>query len=136
MPISDVVFLEANDPDEVANSEDPYSYGKWFKAKNIDMIALSQLGEILGVSSYKEMMSGFQPIHPPEGEAFILSFPEELQDKIRGITDQEIDSVLMPWSKIDEFGGTASIEVLKDYLVGLRSFLNGSAGYANLFLSI
>ncbi len=72
MPISDVVFLEGNEPEEVVNSEDPYSYGKWFNAKNIDMIPLSQLGEFLGVASYKELMKGFQPVHPPKGEAFFV----------------------------------------------------------------
>jgi hypothetical protein len=81
VPISDVIFLEGNNPEEVVNSEDPYSFGNWFRAKSIDMIPLSQLGEMLGMSAYKELMNGFQPVHPPEGEAFILSFPEELQDK-------------------------------------------------------
>lgn len=135
MPISDVVFLEGNDPEEVVNDEDPYLFGKWFSAKNIDMIPLSQLGEMLGVSTYKELMKGFQPIHPPEGETFILSFPAELQDKIRVLNDDEISEVIERWSKIEEFGG-APEESLRQYLVGLRAFLNENSGYANLFLSI
>lgn len=81
MPISDIVLLEGNNPDEVMSSEDPYEYGNWFSAKNIDMIPLSMLGDILGVSSYSELMKEFQPVVPPEGEAFLLSFPEKLQDK-------------------------------------------------------
>lgn len=136
MPISDVVFLEGTDPGEVVNSEDPYSFGKWFGAKNIDMIPLSKLGEMLGVSTYKELMKGFQPVHPPEGEAFMLSFPNELQDRIRGLDDQEIAAVVAQWSKIDEFGGNAPIEPLYKYLAGLRDFLNEHSGYANLFLAI
>lgn len=136
MPISDVVFLENNDPEEVVNSENPYSFGKWFSAKNIDMIPLSRLGELLGVSTYKELMKGFQPVHPPEGEAFMLSFPKELQDKIRSLSDNDIAEIVMPWSKLDEFGGNAPEEPLRQYLVGLRTFLVGNSGYANLFLSI
>ena len=58
MAISDVVFLNGNDPEEVMNSEEPYSYGNWFSAKNIDMIPLSMLGEILNISSYKDLMGG------------------------------------------------------------------------------
>ncbi|WP_447527577.1 hypothetical protein [Vreelandella sp. TE19] len=135
MPISDVVFLEGNDPEEVVNSEDPYSYGKWFNAKNIDMIPLSQLGDILGVSSYKELMKGFQPVHPPEGEALILSFPQALQDKIKNLNDDEISEVIGRWSKIEEFHG-APEEPLRQYLAGLREFLNENSGYANLFLSV
>ncbi|WP_321346257.1 hypothetical protein [Halopseudomonas oceani] len=135
MPISDVVFLEGNDPEEVVNSEDPYLYGKWFNAKNIDMIPLSQLGEFLGVSSYKELMKGFQPVHPPEGESFILSFPEALQDKIKNLNDDEISEVIGRWSEIEEFHG-APEEPLRQYLEGLRDFLNENSGYANLFLSI
>ncbi|UDL06997.1 hypothetical protein [Marinobacter sp. CA1] len=135
MPISDVVFLEGNDPEEVVNSEDPYSYGKWFNAKNIDTIPLSLLGEFLGVSSYKELMKGFQPVHPPEGEAFVLSFPKALQDRIRSLNDDEISEVINPWSRIEEFHD-APEESLRQYLAGLRDFLNENSGYANLFLSI
>ncbi|MFI2809659.1 hypothetical protein [Microbulbifer sp. JSM ZJ756] len=135
MPISDVVFLEGNDPEEVVNGDDPYSFGRWFRAKNIDMIPLSKLGEILGVATYEELMRGFQPAHPPEGEAFILSFPEALQDKIRELNDEELPEIVGRWSKIEEFGN-APEEPLRQYLVGLRSFLNENAGYANLFLSI
>ena len=136
MPISDVVFLEGSDPEEVVNSEEPYSLGKWFRAKNIDMIPLSKLGEMLGVSTYQNLMKGFQPVHPPEGEAFILSFPKELQDRIRGLDDQEIAAVVTQWSKIDEFGGDAPEEPLHNYLAGLRDFLNERSGYANLYLAI
>ncbi|MEQ3725630.1 hypothetical protein [Alcanivorax sp.] len=136
MPVSDVVFLEGNDPEEVANSENPYLFGNWFSAKNIDMIPLSQLGEMLGVSTYKELMKGFQPVHPPEGEAFILSFPEELQDKIKELSESSITDVVVPWSRIEEFGGNAPEEQLQQYLVGLRNSLNENTGYANLFLSI
>ena len=135
MPISDVIFLEGNDPEEVLSSEDPYSYGKWFNAKNIDMIPLSRLGEFLCVSSYKELMNGFQPIHPPEGEAFILSFPEALQDKIRGLNDEEISDAVCWWSQTEELAG-APEEPLRQYLAGLRDFLNEYSGYANLFLSV
>ncbi|WP_428240844.1 hypothetical protein [Gynuella sp.] len=135
MPISDVIFLEGNDPEEVVNSEDPYLLGKWFRANNIDMIPLSKLGEMLDVADYKDLMKGFQPIHPPEGEAFILSFPKKLQDKIRVLSDNEITEVVSQWSTIEEFGGEPD-EQLKQYLVGLQAFLNENEGYANLFLSI
>ncbi len=136
MPISDIVFLEGNDPDEVMNSENPYEYGKWYNAKNIDMIPLSMLGEILEVSSYEDLMKGFQPIVPPEGEAFILSFPTELQDRIKILTDDEINGAVSHWSKIEEFGGNAPEEPLQQYLMGLRDFLNTNEGYADIFLSI
>lgn len=135
MPISDVVFLEGNNPDEVMNSENPYEYGKWFKAKNVDMIPLSLLGEILGVSSYNELMQGFQPVVPPEGEAFLLSFPEVLQDRIKSLTDDEVRNVVSEWSKIEEFSGDASEEPLQEYLIGLRDFLNIREEYAYIFLS-
>lgn len=136
MPISDIVFLEGNDPDEVMNSENPYEYGKWFKAKNIDMIPLSMLGEYLGVSSYKELMKGFQPVVPPEGEAFLLSFPEALQNRIKSLTDDEIKNVVSEWSKIEEFGGNAPEEPLQQYLMGLRDFLSTKGEYAYIFLSV
>ena len=135
MPISDIVFLEGNDAEEIISSEDPYSCGKWFHAKNIDMIPLSKLGEILGVATYKELMSSFQPIHPPEGEAFILSFPRILQDKIKSLTDHDISDVVEQWSRIDEFHGALSAP-LKDYLSGLCRFLNSNQGYANIFLTV
>jgi hypothetical protein len=136
MPISDVVFLEGNDPEKVINSEDPYLFGKWFHAKNIDMIPLSLLGELLGVSSCKELMKGFQPVHPPEGEAFVLSFPKELQDRIRGLSDSDIAEAVVSWVKIEEFGGNAYEESLRHYLVGLRDFMSENSGNANLFLSL
>ena len=136
MPISDVVFLDGNDPEEMMFSDDPYSYGKWFSAKNIDTIPLSVLGELLGVASYKELMKGFQPILPPEGESFLLSFPEPLQDRIRVLSDQEIVDVASKWSKIDEFRGGVVEESLQNYIKGLRSFLNSVNGYASLFLSV
>lgn len=135
MPISDVVFLEGNEPEHVLNSDGPYLHGKWFNSKNIDMIPLSQLGELLGVASYKELMVEFQPVHLPEGEAFILSFPSVLQDKIKSLNDDEISEVIGKWSRIEELHGTPE-ELLKQYLSGLRDFLNEHSGYANLFLSI
>ncbi|AJQ95454.1 hypothetical Protein YC6258_03418 [Gynuella sunshinyii YC6258] len=41
------VFLEGNDPEALLDSKNPYCFGKWFRAKNIDMIPLSQPGEML-----------------------------------------------------------------------------------------
>jgi hypothetical protein len=136
MPLSDVVFLEGNDPEAVAYSPEPYSLGTWFHAKNIDLIPLSMLGELLGVATYKDLMSGFQPLFPPDGECFILSFPDALQDKIRTLTDDEIGEITPRWSEIDEFRGSSPAESLTAYLSSLRDFLNENDGYAALHLAV
>jgi hypothetical protein len=136
MPLSDVVFLNGNSPEDVANSPEPYSLGTWFHAKNMDLIPLSKLGELLGVATYKDLVSGFRPLFPPEGDSFVLSFPEELQDKIRSLTDDEISDVVSGWADIEEFGGFATTESLATYLKSLREFLNANSGYAALHLSV
>lgn len=136
MPLSDIVFLEGNNPEDVANSPEPYSLGTWFHAKNIDLIPLSKLGELLSVATYKDLMSGFNPLFPPEGDGFILSFPEVLQDKIRSLTDDEISEVVPRWAEIEEFGEFATTESLTTYLKSLREFLNANTGYAALHLAV
>ncbi len=69
-------------------SEDPYSTGKWFEAKNINRIPLARLGEFLGVSTYDTLMKGFEPPHlSPDYLRSLESIPEVLQDKIRTLTD-------------------------------------------------
>lgn len=136
MPISDVVFLEGHDAKEILYSEDTYEKGKWFLAKNIDLIPLSQLGEILGVASYVELMHNFRPILPPEGEQFLLTFPRNLQDKIRRLTNEEIVNAASEWSKIDDFGGWMTTDSLTDYLSSLKDFLNSSNKDAYLYLCV
>ena len=136
MPISDVVLLEGTAPNELMNSDEPYQHGKWFMAKNIETIPLSKLGEILGVSTYSDLMKGFEPIVPPEGEAFLLSFPEILQDRIKSLSDDEINTAVEKWVHIDEFGPNAPEEPFRVYLRELRDFLNGSNEYAVLYLAV
>lgn len=126
MPITDLVFLEGNEPEAVLYNEIPYGKGYWFHAKNIGPTPLAMLGSFLGVASYDELQEGFCPVVPPEGEAVLLNFPQILQDKLREILDSEIQNVVSKWVEIDEFAETASEEDLAEYLKGVRNFLGES----------
>ncbi|WP_444944062.1 hypothetical protein ACJJIK_02230 [Microbulbifer sp. ZKSA006] len=136
MPISDIVFLDGNEPEEVLYCEDQAECGIWFRAKNIDSVPLSKLGEILGVGTCKELSSGFQPAVPPEGEAFLLNFPVALKNKIASCSAQEIESASNEWVKIDEFRGGMSTEMARKYISSLKEFLQNSDEDVFLFLSI
>jgi len=135
VPITDLVFLEGNKPESILYDEDNFEKGRWFQAKNIDIIPLSKLGSLLGVSSYEELMSEFEPAVPPEGEAVLLNFPIKLQDKLKTLTDNEISKVVVEWCKIEEFY-SATEESLKDYLIRLREFLSVSNEPVYLFWSV
>ena len=123
--ISDLVFLNGSAPEDILDAEEGEEVGVWFRAKNIEMIALSKLGEKLGVEGYKELMSGFRPAVDPEGESVILTFPKSLQSKLACLTDSEIESVSKVWAGIDEFDGHASVDSLVNYLKAVREYLSG-----------
>ncbi len=118
------------------DSEVPYSVGVWFHAKNIDDIALSKLGDVLGIATYDDLMSGFNLLTEREGEAWIFSFPESLQDKIRSLGDDEIAAVAPQWARIEEFRGSVPTDSLISYISTMRDFLKANEGYAVMFLSI
>ena len=136
MPISDVVFLDGHSPERVMDAEVPYSVGTWFHAKNIDDIALSQLGEMLGIASYDDLMSGFTCLTPLDAYRWLFSIPEALQDKIRSLEDDEIAAVAPQWAGIEEFRGHVRADSLISYISELRDFLNANEGYAALFVSM
>lgn len=131
--ISDLVFLQDYTPEEVIDIETIYEKGSWFQAKNIDIIPLSQLGEMLGVSDYDSLMKEFIPAIEPEGESVLLAFPSILQEKLTTISDEEIETVAVKWSKIEEFWGFAPVEGLIDYLKRAREFLSQSKEPVYLF---
>lgn len=133
--ISDLVFLQGHAPEEVIDGETIYEKGSWFQAKNIDIIPLSKLGEMLGVSDYDSLMKEFVPAIEPEGESVLLAFPNILQEKLTTISDDEIESVAIEWSKIEEFWSSAPAEGLVDYLKRAREFLSQSKESVYLFWS-
>jgi hypothetical protein len=122
--LTDLVFLNSLSIDELMASYN-YQIGLWYQAKNIDMIPLSFLGEMLNVASYETLMEGFIPVSEP-AEKMLFSFPIELQAKLKTITDSEINSVINNWSKIEEFRNSMSSEECKKYLIDVRNFLNKS----------
>ena len=136
MPISDVVFLMGNSPEQVLDTEHPYSVGVWFHAKNIDQIALSQLGQMLGIASYDDLIGGFTALTPLDSERWLFSIPETLQDNIRSLEDDEIVAIAQQWAGIEEFHGGVTADSLISYISELRDFLNANEGYAALFLSV
>ena len=118
------------------DTELPYSVGVWYHAKNIDDIALSQLGKMLSIASYDDLIGGFNPLTPLDSERWLFSIPETLQDKIRNLEYDEIVAVAPQWAGIEEFRGSVPTDSLISYISELRDFLNGNEGYAALFLSV
>ena len=124
MSLCDILACEINQLEEIIIQEDPYSKGSWFKAKNIGMIELSKLGEMLEVGSYDSLSDGFKLVGEPLDQGpWPQTIPVELTDRLSVLSEDEIIEVCDHWSKIEEFRGHAAPDALKDYLLGLREFL-------------
>jgi hypothetical protein len=122
--LTDLVFLNGLTINKLMASSN-YQLGLWYLAKNIDMIALSTLGEMLNVAPYKTLMDGFILASEP-AEQMLFSFPADLQAKLKTLSDTEIDSVINKWSQIEEFRNSMPAEACKKYLIDVRDFLNKS----------
>jgi hypothetical protein len=136
MPLSDIVACDQDQLLDIVTQEEAYSKGAWFYAKNIDMIVLSKLGEMLGVAAYDELMEGFELVGEPLDDGpWPHTLPEALLAKLAKITDAEIDEVVPRWAKIEEFHGGWE-EGLREYLSGLRTFLAANRGPYFLVLGL
>jgi len=123
MPLSDLLSCPEDELEAIITNEAPYSSGTWFLAKNIGMIQLCKLGELLGLGSYRDLKRGFglvgEPL--PDGPWPETTHPA-LIAKLRDVSDAEIQSVVNDWARTEELAGT-SPENLADYLTRLRDFL-------------
>ena len=129
MPLSDILSCDETMVEAAITSERPYTIGDWYLAKGISTIELSKLGEMLKVSDYDSLMSGFELVGEPLPEGpWPERIPEVLTAKLRTITDEEIAHVCQPWAKIEEFFGTVAPADLVPYLTELRGFLAANHG--------
>lgn len=129
MPLSDILSCPLEEVEACVTSEDPYSVGAWFMAKNIGMIELCQLGEMLGVDSYDALTDGFDLVGEPLDDGpWPQTIPASLTDKLQALTDAEITNASQQWVEIEEFDGMATVESLADYLNRLREFLAANQG--------
>lgn len=129
MPLSDIVSCPEDQLEEVITHEEPYQLGTWYLAKNIGTIQLCQLGELLGLGTYKALKAGFKLVGEPLPEG---PWPETMHQgliaALAGITDAQIAEVTPRWAKMEEFAGTVPPESLAEYLKGLRAFLSQNSG--------
>lgn len=133
--ITDILVLKENGREQIINAEDARLIeGKYFLAKRIDQIALSQLGELLNISSYDEIMKEFEIVSLIVDECIFLTFPTKLQNKIKEISNTEISKVVVKWATMEEFYGTSKEleDFLASYLNGLRDFFISNPGDAFL----
>ena len=129
MPLNDILNCAESNLWSILDSDDGYQNDGWFMAKGIGMIELCQLGEMLGVASYDELMSEFNLIGEPRDEGpWPQTIPTSLMDRIRTLIDDEISSVVATWVDIEEFRGAATTESLADYLNRLKQYLDGRSG--------
>ena len=129
MPLNDILNCSESDLWTILDAEDAYQQEGWFMAKRIGMIELCQLGEILGVASYDELMGQFNLIGEPRDEGpWPQTIPPSLIDCIRTLSDDEISSVVQTWAGIEEFHGADMTESLVEYLQRFRAYLADRSG--------
>jgi hypothetical protein len=129
MPLSDIVACSAEELQDLITSEEPYEQGAWFLSKGIAMIELSQLGEMLGVGSYDELMDGFEFVGDElEDGPWPQTIPAVLTTRLASLSDEEIAEVVPRWAGIEEFRGRQAPEELAEHLKELRTFLTENAG--------
>src|SRR5262249_342433 len=106
-----------------------YDKKRWFLCKGIGMIELSQLGEMLGVDSYDNLMAGLKLVGEPRDEGpWPQTIPDVLTKRLATIADDEIAAVVPRWVELEEFHGAATMDSLTDYLKRLRSFISERSG--------
>lgn len=129
MPLADILACPAEELEAILGDENPYDRGAWFMAKNIGMIELCQLGELLQVDSYDSLTGEFNLVGEPLPEGpWPQTVPTALSDKLAKLDDREIAAVCPKWSGIEEFDGATPADVLADYLRRLRAFLQANQG--------
>ncbi len=123
MPLSDFLSCPEEELETIITNDEPYSDGAWFKAKNIGMIQLCKLGELLNIGSYDELKNGFGLVGEPLPDGpWPETTPPALIAKLRQISDTEIQSAAQGWARTDELTGVSSANLV-DYLTRLRDFL-------------
>ena len=123
MPLSDFLSCPEDQLEAIITKDEPYSDGAWFKAKNIGMIQLCELGELLKVGSYDELKNGFGLVGEPLPDGpWPEKTPPALITMLRQISDTEIQSVAQVWARTDGLTGVSSANLV-DYLTRLRDFL-------------
>lgn len=129
MPVNDILNCDAAELWAILDSDDPYDEERWLMCKGIGMIELSQLGEMLGVGSYDDLMDQFDLVGEPRDEGpWPQTIPDSLIQRLASITDDEIASVVPKWSTIEELRGSASADSLTDYLTRFRTYLMARSG--------
>lgn len=129
MPLNDILNCPETELWSVLDSDEPYDKERWFLCKGIGMIELCQLGEMLSVDSYDNLMSGFDLVGEPRDEGpWPQTIPDGLIARLAMLSDDEIAGVVPQWVTIEEFHGTATAESLADYLTRLRTYLSGRSG--------
>lgn len=130
MPLNDILNCSENELWSVLDSDAAYDDKEpWFFCKGIGMIELCQLGDMLNVDSYDNLMSGFDLVGEPRDEGpWPQTIPSALTTRLATISDDEIADVVPRWATIEEFRGTATVESLADYLTKLRTYLSGRSG--------
>lgn len=93
------------------------------------MIELSQLGEMLDVDSYDNLMAGLKLVGEPRDDGpWPQTIPEALIKRLATITDDEIAAVVPRWVESEQVRGTSTMDSLTDYLKRLRAFLSERSG--------
>ena len=112
----------------------------WFRSNGIGEIELAQLGEMLAVASYDDLMDGFDELGEFDdselGNSMAQPIPASLTERLASIDDKAIEAVAKQWATIDEFGGDEDPALLLGYLRRLRSFLDGRTGSFFLIQSL
>lgn len=129
MPSNDILNCKVEDLWPILDSDEPYDNKRWLLCKGIGMIELSQLGEMLEVDSYDNLMAGLKLVGEPREEGpWPQTIPPALTKRLATITDGEIATVIPRWIELEEFRGTATEDSLTHYLKRLRSFLAERSG--------
>jgi hypothetical protein len=129
MPLNDILNCPVEELWSILDSGEPYDKKRWFLCKGIGMIELSQLGEILNVDSYDNLMAGLKLVGEPRDDGpWPQTIPEALIKRLATITDEEIAAVVPRWAESEQFRGAATKDSLTDYLKRLRSFLSERSG--------
>jgi hypothetical protein len=129
MPLNDILNCSEGELWSILDSDEPYDKKRWFLCKGIGMIELSQLGEMLNVDSYDNLMAGLKLVGEPRDDGpWPQTIPAALTQRLAKITDDEVAAVVPRWVQLEEFRGAATTESLTDYLKRLRSYLSERSG--------
>lgn len=127
MPLNDILNCPENQLWSVLDSDEAYGDKEpWFFSKGIGMVELCQLGAMLNVDSYDNLMSRFELVGEPRDEGpWPQAIPGALTSRLATLSDDEIARVVPRWVTIEELQGSATVESLTDYLTRLKTYLTG-----------